>query len=76
MAIIAMQECSDGNSEVGDMWIQTMVFNTSEPIINVLKWAKELRCHGGRLMICEPDNAKQINIEPETHLTTNKAQNR
>jgi len=72
MAIVAMQECSAGNSEVGDMWIQTKVFNTSEPISNILKWAKGLNQHGGRLILCEPDNAKQISIEPETHLTTDK----
>jgi len=62
MAIVAMQECSNGNAEVGDMWIQTKVFNTSEPISNVLKWAKGLSSHGGRLMLCEPDNADKIGI--------------
>ena len=62
MAIVAIQECAYGNDKVGDMWLQTKVFESSEPIWKVIKWAKKLRCHGGKLIICEPDNAEDIVI--------------
>ena len=70
MAIVAIQECSAGNESVGNMWLETHIFNRSEPIANVLKWADSLPCANGRLIIRAPDNAHEIKVEKITSPNT------
>jgi len=56
MKIIAMQERSAGNGEVGEMWIDAAIFQPTTPVVEILKWAQRVdepsaRADGGRLMI-------------------------
>ena len=41
MKIVAIKDMSDGNAEVGEMWKETMIFEDSDPISDVIAWAKE-----------------------------------
>jgi len=64
MPVVAMVECSAGNDSVGTMWIQTRVFNTSEPIANVMRWVETLSSHCiGKVILRTPDNASEIKVE-------------
>lgn len=38
--IVATLNQSAGNAEVGEMWIETKIFNRSEKIGNIVDWAK------------------------------------
>ena len=38
MKVVAMINRSAGNESVGDMWTETKVFDSEEPIINIYKW--------------------------------------
>jgi len=40
MQIVAIKEMSAGNDTVGEMWQETKIFSSEEPIINIFKWAK------------------------------------
>ncbi len=59
--IVAIQECSAGNNEVGDMWYATAIFDLSEPIINIVNWAEEKPGSKGRLIITLADD-KRISL--------------
>lgn len=39
MKVIAMKERSAGNDQVGEMWIDTAIFEPTDSLINVIKWA-------------------------------------
>jgi hypothetical protein len=39
MNVVAIKEMSGGNETVGEMWQETKIFKSSEPIENILKWA-------------------------------------
>ena len=52
--VIAIQECSDGDSEVGDMWLETQVFSSNDRICDIFDWAKPLRGSGGKLILTIP----------------------
>ena len=53
--VVAMREMSGGNDTVGNMWIETKVFEKSTPINEIIQWAKHT---GGKLIIsiAEPEN--------------------
>lgn len=38
--VVAIKEMSAGNESVGSMWLETRVFNKTEPISNIIEWAK------------------------------------
>ena len=46
--VIATQEKSAGNAEIGDMWIETKSFPDNTPIRDIMEWAKNC---GGKLII-------------------------
>lgn len=37
--VVVIRDMSAGNDSVGDMWKETKIFNSDEPIENILKWA-------------------------------------
>ena len=39
MEVIAIRDCSAGNDTVGEMWKETKIFDSSEPIQKILEWA-------------------------------------
>ncbi len=39
MKVVAILYCSAGNESVGDMWRETKIFEPTEPIENIFKWA-------------------------------------
>jgi predicted transposase YbfD/YdcC len=41
MEIVAIKDMSVGNDSVGEMWQETKIFDSSEPIENVLKWVQD-----------------------------------
>ena len=41
MKAIGILYCSAGNESVGDMWKETKIFDMTEPIENILKWASK-----------------------------------
>ena len=40
MKVIAIKKMSAGNAVVGEMWEEAKVFDSKEPLENVLKWAE------------------------------------
>lgn len=50
---VALQECSNGNEMVGNMWIEAAHFPGDTPIHTIWKWAKEQSSPHGRLIVCE-----------------------
>jgi len=41
MKVVAIKEMSAGNDSVGEMWKETKIFESEEPIENILEWAME-----------------------------------
>jgi hypothetical protein len=39
--VVVIKEMSAGNDTVGDMWKETKIFNSDEPIENILTWAMD-----------------------------------
>jgi hypothetical protein len=37
---VVIQECSAGNSQVGDMWLETATFPPETTLVEVWAWAK------------------------------------
>ena len=63
MKIVAVKEKSAGNESVGDMWLETKIFEESTPIVEIIKWSQNGRTesrNGGRLIITVPDNENEI----------------
>ena len=52
--VIAVFEQSGGNTTVGNMWLETQIFNKSNTIEDVLMWAKSFGIGGGKLIITIP----------------------
>ena len=59
--VIAIQECSNGNETVGDMWVETMVFDKSEPVEKVVEWGA--RIGRGRLLLSKPQNSGTMVVQ-------------
>ena len=62
MKIVAVKECSAGNSSVGEEWVETKIFDSETPISEVIKWAGkgEMRtANSGRLMLTVPSGEVQ-----------------
>ena len=38
--IVAIKDMSAGNESVGEMWKETKIFDSEEPIENIIKWAQ------------------------------------
>ena len=62
--IVAIQECSAGNAEVGSMWSETAIFEDDATIADVFKWAIHVAGRSGRLMLVEATKAP-AKPEPE-----------
>lgn len=39
MKIVAIKDCSDGNDSIGEMWKETAIFEDTDPVGEILKWA-------------------------------------
>ena len=46
MKIVAIQECSVGNAHVGDMWLETKIFDPKTPVKDIIAWGERLSSHG------------------------------
>lgn len=55
--IIAVKEKSAGNSEVGDMWIETKTFDRSDPISEIINWARD--CSGKLIITIDESTIKE-----------------
>ena len=38
--VVAIKDMSAGNAETGEAWQETKIFQSDEPIENILKWAE------------------------------------
>lgn len=60
MLCVAIRDKSAGNDTIGEMWKETKIFDQSQPISDVLKWAfgnTDLKSHGNLVLtIPEPDD--------------------
>jgi hypothetical protein len=57
MEIVAVKEKSAGNESVGEMWLETGIFDESTPVGDIIKWSQNGRMRyndGGRLIITVP----------------------
>jgi hypothetical protein len=59
--IVAVQECAVGNGEVGSMWLESAIFDASDPIINIVRWATSRGGAEGKVIITIPSR------EPTPH---------
>jgi len=55
MKVVAIKEMSAGNDSVGEMWQETKIFNGSDTIINIFKWAGLNK----KITITIPENDKE-----------------
>jgi len=53
--VIAIQEKSAGNSEVGDMWLETKSFPDNTPVREIMEWAQSC---SGKLTITWDESTK------------------
>ena len=54
--IVATGEKSAGNDSVGNMWIETKVFDKSTPVSDIIEWANSIAIDGKLIItISEPD---------------------
>lgn len=53
MKIVAIKEMSNGNDSVGNMWLETKIFDAQTPVIEILMWAGDLRITGNRQIISQ-----------------------
>ena len=58
MKIVIVQECSAGNAEVGDMWLETGIFEDTQTIKEVLEWKNKMPSTNGRTIITVPKEEK------------------
>lgn len=61
--VIAVQECSVGNDCVGEMWLETGLFDTDTPVGDILSWGQGLRHSGGRLILTVPKRGSEVTDE-------------
>lgn len=47
----AIQECSDGNDSVGNMWLEVAHFPGDTPLWKIWQWGRQQRGAHGRLLI-------------------------
>jgi Holliday junction resolvase len=40
MQVVVIRDMSAGNDSVGEMWKETKIFDSKEPIENIIKWAE------------------------------------
>ena len=60
---VIVLECSAGNDQVGNMWLETFICNSETTIAEIMKWKEEK--HGnGRLMITEASEPKKDDDMP------------
>jgi hypothetical protein len=60
---VVMQECSNGNERVGDMWIETHVFPPTATLEEIWKWARGGVNHGGGRTMIRPDAGSIVEDE-------------
>jgi len=53
-SVIAIGERSCGNDTIGDMWLETKLFDKTTPIEKIVEWAKS-NCITGKLIITVTD---------------------
>jgi len=39
--VVVIRDMSAGNESVGDMWQETKIFNSNQPISDILEWAMD-----------------------------------
>ena len=42
MKIVAIKERSDGNESVGNMWLETGIFDPTTPVRDIVMWAENM----------------------------------
>ena len=60
---VIVLECSAGNEQVGDMWLETFICDSETTIAEIMKW-KEEKHSKGRLMITEASEPKKDDDMP------------
>ena len=53
--VVVIAEQSNGNDCVGDMWLETKIFNKEATLAEVVDWAFKRKV-SGRLILTIPDN--------------------
>jgi hypothetical protein len=53
--VVATKERSAGNDSVGDMWIETKVFNKDDNLEDVISWASD--CSGRLILTIDESSA-------------------
>ena len=56
--VIVIRDMSAGNDSVGEMWQETKIFNSDQPISDILEWAMDKydTYTRKRITITVPDN--------------------
>ena len=59
--IVAIKERSAGNESVGDMWLETAIFNEDTPVKEIVEWSKfgHSFISPGKLIITTPTGPQQ-----------------
>jgi len=52
--IVALQELSNGNGEVGYSRIESRIFKSTDRLEDVIAWSKKVSGYHGRLMLSQP----------------------
>jgi len=60
---VIVLECSAGNDQVGDMWLETFICRSETTIAEIMEW-KAKKYSRGRLMITEASEIKKDDDMP------------
>ena len=52
--VVVVIEKSRGNESVGDMWLETKIFDKNEPVKSIMDWAKK-RGVTGKIILTIPE---------------------
>lgn len=57
--VIAIAERSSGNETVGDMWVETMLFDKTTSIDTIIQWAKNCGITGRLTIVIDADSCEE-----------------
>jgi hypothetical protein len=58
MKIVIIQECSQGNDTVGDMWLETLICNENTTLKEILSWRRKIFGSGKTIIAKDTEEAQ------------------
>lgn len=62
MIIVAIKERSAGNESVGDMWLETKIFEPTTPASEIVKWGNGLSMSGKLILTTAQEDIPDADV--------------